>query len=711
MLSVVEHNDAVLCGPEEISKSILNFLSKEVDDMIEYGSYALEVAEEENNFHMMIYWIDGIQTAAYGYIMEHFSKYGSLLCDEVISMYEGRVQKSSILESKIKTKFVSGNYKVFIACEALATLLLKEYQELSVFYTVYGCEEQDFVDLERAHHISRSIYNEEQFPIIKIEDVAGALVGASCYTQPSSLYDVYAHMSDNDRPGQTGGISEPKDETIQPVFTPDPFEYDGVVARWKRYGAIRRKGKGFNLLELQYKLDSIKSLAESAGLFNYADSLRELAVIEFITEEYLYRFSKPPLGLPINKDSLSIIKEHGEGRGCMRVIFKIRGICQGRNEWREVYNEVTDIPYSVQEIQDQVIRIAINIKEKLAGTEKKGSKAAKAGLYPRRLQASSGLNIGNIPLHVAEAQALYLIKKALRIGYNPVASCSFGKDSILVLHLLRRVTHNFKVLFNNTKVEFPQTISFMKRMKREWALDIVEARPEISFWDFLAENSFNFERKGDRRGGKTSISEICCYLLKHKPSKKAIQEYGWDIGFTGIRADESWTRTKSGKYNGPCYISVSWNQLLVTPIISFTDEMVTQYYKKYDVPLSELYNKILYDEEGNVLFIPRTGCWACLVAGKGYLRWLRTYFPKGYMHLMRDRGLAKTLYAMALNLDTKTSTKKASTKSKFKDQLSLFNQEEETIGDFSLDAVNIDWDSLELLIRSRPCFFENALKR
>ena len=49
-------------------------------------------------------------------------------------------------------------------------------------------------------------------------------------------------------------------------------------------------------------------------------------------------------------------------------------------------------------------------------------------------------------------------------------ACSFGKDSMLVLYMIRQIYPDVKVIFCNTGVEYPETIAFKKRMVSELSL-------------------------------------------------------------------------------------------------------------------------------------------------------------------------------------------------------------------------------------------------
>ena len=62
-----------------------------------------------------------------------------------------------------------------------------------------------------------------------------------------------------------------------------------------------------------------------------------------------------------------------------------------------------------------------------------------------------------------------LVKQAIeRDKSNIAVACSFGKDSMVVLQMALKIDPNIKVIFENTGVEFPETIKFKNKIKKEW---------------------------------------------------------------------------------------------------------------------------------------------------------------------------------------------------------------------------------------------------
>lgn len=95
-----------------------------------------------------------------------------------------------------------------------------------------------------------------------------------------------------------------------------------------------------------------------------------------------------------------------------------------------------------------------------------------------------------------------------------------------------------------------------------------------------------------KSGKAHKITHLCCYYLKKKPAHDFEKETGLKP-ILGIRSNESMMRkqqykscfTKSGKF---------------TPIHDLSDELLDKIYKKYDIEIPKVYEKVC-----------RTGCMGC----------------------------------------------------------------------------------------------------
>ena len=174
-------------------------------------------------------------------------------------------------------------------------------------------------------------------------------------------------------------------------------------------------------------------------------------------------------------------------------------------------------------------------------------------------------------------------------------SCSFGKDSIVVLHLIRKHRSDIPVVFNNTFVQHPETYAYIKEMKELWDLNLFETLPTEG-WDF-----FKVANKFGLPNGKKRADQ-CCYYLKLKPTNQLAKEHKWDVNFTGTTVLESSNRMFHVCERGQSYLSKKDKIIKVHPIAYWTDDEVYRYIEENEIPLNPAYSKYK---------IKRLGCVPC----------------------------------------------------------------------------------------------------
>jgi len=70
---------------------------------------------------------------------------------------------------------------------------------------------------------------------------------------------------------------------------------------------------------------------------------------------------------------------------------------------------------------------------------------------------------------------------------------------------------NISVIFNNTGVEHPETVRFVRDLAERWKLNLIEIRPEVSFWEIVEKHGFpstsRYSENGSRkrRGNQNAV--------------------------------------------------------------------------------------------------------------------------------------------------------------------------------------------------------------
>jgi phosphoadenosine phosphosulfate reductase len=214
-------------------------------------------------------------------------------------------------------------------------------------------------------------------------------------------------------------------------------------------------------------------------------------------------------------------------------------------------------------------------------------------------------------------------------GVSAVA-CSWGKDSVVLVHLVKEFCGKAFVEFNNTGVEYPQTLEYRDRMLVEWGLAnrYVETHPEMSFWDCVEKYGYPHLRRMSKLRNKKAKNgaPACCRILKEIPDKKFCREYGVGLKFVGLQASESMVRRLSFLREGELYYSNQRKMWMCRPLMIWTDEDIWAYHELFDIPRNPLYD-----------LMPRNGCMPCT----GFKRWKEVMAkanPRLYDKVAADLG-------------------------------------------------------------------------
>lgn len=162
---------------------------------------------------------------------------------------------------------------------------------------------------------------------------------------------------------------------------------------------------------------------------------------------------------------------------------------------------------------------------------------------------------------------------------------SGGKDSVVILDLVKRAGVKFDAHYNMTTVDAPELVQFVKTFP-----DVHISRPEKNMWKLIVENGMPPTRR----------IRYCCKNLKEGNGDGTI--------ITGVRWQESNRRAKRQMVEA-CYRDERRHYL--HPIIDWSAQDVWNYIKQNGVRYCHLY------DEG----FKRLGCVGCPMAGsKGMLK-------------------------------------------------------------------------------------------
>lgn len=225
-----------------------------------------------------------------------------------------------------------------------------------------------------------------------------------------------------------------------------------------------------------------------------------------------------------------------------------------------------------------------------------------------------------------------------------IISSSFGKDSVVLIDLVRSVYPEIPIVYMNTGVEHPSCIELSKTYD-----NVLEVSPKKTMEEIieeygymlpigkektntislcrknLGEGKFNTVRVKKMRGdfGEKSlfnftkyqwvvfapfkISDKCCQYLKIEPSERIGKKYGYTHVFVGITAEESRMRKNNLLNNGFNTETQS------RPLGHWTVHDILQYCLNQDIQIASCYGDIIKGDDGKLKTskFSRTGCVCC----------------------------------------------------------------------------------------------------
>lgn len=202
--------------------------------------------------------------------------------------------------------------------------------------------------------------------------------------------------------------------------------------------------------------------------------------------------------------------------------------------------------------------------------------------------------------------AKLVINDALDIFKRPAVVWSAGKDSTVVLNLVKKVVKERKanippsILIDHGQ-HYDETYEMVNNISREWNFKVIYAKNE----DFISKLDDNKVKVDDlNEENQNELKKINFdpnkkyidysldtlegnHLLKTVPFNDVIRKYRFDSLYTGVRWDENEARSNE------VFISPRYNpdHVRVQPIIIFREKDVWNYMFNNNLPIHPLYYK------------------------------------------------------------------------------------------------------------------------
>lgn len=299
------------------------------------------------------------------------------------------------------------------------------------------------------------------------------------------------------------------------------------------------------------------------------------------------------------------------------------------------------------------------------------------------------LMLQNLPLDIKVAKTKLRIEEWVRYHgeENCYISFSGGKDSTVLLHLVRSLYPNIEAVYVDTGLEYPELKDFVKSKR-----NITILRPRMSFkqvietygYPMVSKEQANYlddirtstekmklrRLNGDAKGrfklskkwhylinAPFKVSHRCCNVMKKEPIKNFEKRTG-KVPFIGTMASESILRQQSYLKNG-CNAFNS-KRPLSTPIGFWTEQDVLAYIKLHNLEIASVYGEIIKSDDGKLSTTKcdRTGCVFCgfgvhLEKGKNRYQKLEETHPQLHDYCMETLGFKEVCEFMDIPYSSK----------------------------------------------------------
>ena len=268
---------------------------------------------------------------------------------------------------------------------------------------------------------------------------------------------------------------------------------------------------------------------------------------------------------------------------------------------------------------------------------------------------------------------------------NIGVSYSGGKDSTVLLNLVRRIYPETPAVFVNTGMEYPEIIAFVKATE-----NVTWLKPDMLFKKVLDEfgypviskelaHKLDCARKGSlwavmamqglMRDGTPSfynqrnikyqyllqapfkISDKCCDVMKKKPLDRYKKETGTGI-IVGTLASDSFRRQTAYLKTGCNAFHLGKSQ----PMAFWTEQDVLQYLRDFHIPYAPIYGDITENEKGRLVTtgVQRTGCMFCMFGAHrekapNRFQKMRQTHPRHYDYCINTLGCGEVLDFLNVN--------------------------------------------------------------
>jgi len=160
-------------------------------------------------------------------------------------------------------------------------------------------------------------------------------------------------------------------------------------------------------------------------------------------------------------------------------------------------------------------------------------------------------------------------------GKKLFATSSFQTHSIVLLHIISRISPKTPIYFINTGFLFPETIKYKDLLAKEFGLNILDVKSSIPK---------SQQKDSLCRIFKDSDPDYCCFLNKIQPLDSILAEN--DVWINGVRGDQTEVRKAMNVEEKSKFGTIRFH-----PMLDWTKQEIYAYIKEHQLPKHPLDKK------------------------------------------------------------------------------------------------------------------------
>ena len=161
-----------------------------------------------------------------------------------------------------------------------------------------------------------------------------------------------------------------------------------------------------------------------------------------------------------------------------------------------------------------------------------------------------------------------------RFAGRIVLTCSWQRQSSVLVHLAAAVAPTIRIVELDTGLLFPETAETRNRLVERYGIAVERILPRRT----VAEQA---ERYGERLWERHP--DRCCQMRKVEPMERALE--GMDAWVTGIRRQQSARRAGARKVE----LDARRGVVKIQPLVDWTGAQVDEFIRRHEIPVHPLH--------------------------------------------------------------------------------------------------------------------------